>query len=102
MPTVMLPTQVSAITITGGQGAISNRLASVTDPLALTEITSPYTCPRLVNANANGTLNIRLPSKITALTLNSVSLSISGGIASNVEPVAGSLFLKQGMILVQG
>jgi hypothetical protein len=102
MPTVMVPEQVTAATVTGGSGAVSARLKAITDPLALTELTSPYTRPSLINANVDGTLNIRLPSKLTAVTLNGVGLTINAGVASDVEPVAGSLFLLQNFILVTG
>jgi len=98
----MLPEQVSAITVTGGNGAISNRLMSVTTPAAITDMTSPYTRPSLVNANADGTLNIRLPASVTAITINAQTPTITAGVALNVLAVAGTLFLVQNFILVQG
>lgn len=102
MPTAMWPSQVSAVTVTGGSGAISSRLGTVTTPAAITALTHHTTRPSLVNANADGTLNIKLPSVLTAVTLNSVDLTINGGVAESVEPVAGSLFLYQNVGLVIG
>jgi hypothetical protein len=102
MPVVQLPEQVSAITIAGGNTAPSGRLSTVTSPVSTTDITSPYTRPSLVNANANGTLQIRLPASITAITVNSVVWTITGGVAQNVAAVDGTLFLQQNIILVQG
>ena len=98
MAIVRVPPNCQSVT-TSAQGLIaaSGNLITVTSALEATSLTSPYSIGPggipIQSTNTNGTVNMLMPSVVTAININGSNYSVVAGAISNVPAADAANFI---------